>query len=89
MSAKTFTHGEVIQKDRDESNLVGCFDRYSGISGNSLHTQIPSPSEIIDMHSMSKKNKAPGEDCCSGNVLPFFFSGSDANLLPFDSQNVC
>ena len=72
MSAKTLTYGEVIQKDRDEANYTGCFDRYSGISNTDLHIQIPSPSEIIGMHSMSKKGKAPGEDLCSGNVLSRF-----------------
>ena len=37
-----------------------------------MHEQIPSPSEVIDMHSLSKKGKAPGEDLCSGNVLAAF-----------------
>jgi hypothetical protein len=69
MSAKTFTYGEVIQKDRDEYNSLGCLDRFKHISFNDLWLQIPSPSEVIAMHSMSKKGKAPGEDLCSGNVL--------------------
>ena len=72
MSAKTLTYGEVIQKDRDEYNSMGCLDRFKHVSFNDLCLQIPSPSEVIDMHSMSKKGKAPGEDLCSGNVLSAF-----------------
>ena len=72
MSAKTLTYGEVVQKDRDEYNSIGCLDRFKNVSFNDLCLQIPSPSEVIDMHSMSKKGKAPGEDLCSGNVLSAF-----------------
>ena len=80
VSAKTLIYSEVIQKDRDESNITGYLDRYSGVMPDNLHTQIPSPSEVVSMHSMSKKGKAPGEDFCSGNVLSFFI-GSHAYLL--------
>ena len=69
MSAKTFTYGEVVQKDRDKYNSIDCHDRFKHVSFNDLFQQIPSPSEVIDMHSMSKKGRAPGEDLCSGNVL--------------------
>ena len=72
MSVKTFTYGEVIQKDTDDPNKTGCLDRSSDTSCDHLHNQIPSPFEIIAMNSMSKKGKAPGEDLCSGNVLSCF-----------------
>ena len=72
MSAKTMTHGDVMQKDRDESNAKGCHDRYMNVSSGDLYQQIPRPSEVIGMNSMSKKGKAPGEDLCSGNVLSAF-----------------
>ena len=36
MSAKTLTYGEVIQKDRDEYNSIGCLDRFKHVSFNDL-----------------------------------------------------
>ena len=75
MSAKTLTYGEVIQKDRDEYNMVGNRDRFMHVSFDDLFKQIPSPSEVIDMHSMSKKGKASGEDCALAMCcLPFHSS---------------
>ena len=72
MSAKTITYGDVIQKDRDECNSIGSHDRLKHVTVDDLFEQIPNPSEVIEMHSMSKKGKAPGEDLCSGNVLSAF-----------------
>ena len=82
MFAKTFTYGAVIQKDREEYNSMGCLDRFKHVSFNDLHFQIPSPSEVIDMHRMSKKGKAPGEDLCSGNVLYAFSSDLMGFITP-------
>ena len=72
MSARTITYGDVIQKDRDECNSIGSHDRLKHVTFRDLHQQIPSPSEVIDIHSLSKKGKAPGEDLCSGNIFSFF-----------------
>ena len=79
MSAQTITYGDAIQKDRDESNIRGCHDRFVHVSFDKMRQQIPSPSEVIGMNSMSQKGKAPGEDLCSGNVLSAF---------PFDFMRI-
>ena len=72
MCAQTHTFEEVIKKDRDESNCRDLHDRFLHGTGEQLCDQIPSPSDVINLHGLSKRGKAPGEDLCSGNISSMF-----------------
>ena len=71
MSASCVSYASVICKDRDNNNDESK-DRFKHINHSTLWKEVPTPSDIVVMNANSKKNKAPGEDLCSGNVLATF-----------------
>ena len=72
MCAQTQSFASVIQSDREESNCRDLHDRYLHVTSEHMCDQIPSPSDVINLHGMSKRGKALGEDLCCGNVLSMF-----------------
>ena len=72
MCAQTQSFASVIRKDREESNNGDLHNRIMHVTCEHMCDQTPSPSEVINLHGMSKRGKAPGEDLCSGNVLCMF-----------------
>ena len=71
MWPQTQSFESVIKKDRDESKSEDLHDRFLHVTGEHMCDQIPSPSDVINLHGLSKRGKAPGEDLCSGIYIVY------------------